>query len=93
VKKQIASLSPHQSAKVVGILYFVCTLPFVLFGAFALLFPSSHESSFPFGFMFFAPVIYGVLGYLFFALFCWVYNQVAKRVGGVEFTVVELPEA
>ena len=93
MKKQITSLSPHQSAKVIGILYAVCALPFALFGAFGLLFASGNAPTFPFGFMIFAPFIYGVFGYVFFALFCWVYNHVAKRVGGVEFTVLELPDA
>jgi hypothetical protein len=32
----------------------------------------------------FAPVFYGGLGFLFGALGAWVYNQIAKRLGGIQ---------
>ena len=33
------------------------------------------------------PILMLVLGFLFMALFCALYNLVARWVGGVEFTV------
>jgi hypothetical protein len=33
------------------------------------------------------PFIYGVIGYPLAALTCWIYNLIAKSVGGIEFTV------
>jgi hypothetical protein len=43
------------------------------------------------GFVFiFAPLIYGIIAYLMFGLFAWVYNFVAQRFGGIEFTTTEI---
>jgi hypothetical protein len=39
-----------------------------------------------------APVLYGVMGYLMFGLMCLLYNFVAKRFGGIEFTTKEIGE-
>jgi hypothetical protein len=30
------------------------------------------------------PLLYGVMGFIFGAVFAWIYNVVAKRVGGIE---------
>ncbi|KAF7786356.1 hypothetical protein PRUB_a0895 [Pseudoalteromonas rubra] len=45
--------------------------------------------SFPFLFFAFAPIFYGVMFYFMQRLFCWVYNLVAKKVGGFEFETSE----
>ena len=97
MKKQIATISAHQSAKVLAILYVILTLPFCLIGIIGYIVsmlgaspdPASPGPTFPFGLLIFMPIIYGSMGYVFFAIFCWVYNFVAKRVGGFEFTVTE----
>jgi hypothetical protein len=31
------------------------------------------------------PVLYPVMGFLMTALWCWLYNVIAKRIGGIEF--------
>jgi hypothetical protein len=93
MRKQVTHLSPHQSAKVVAVLYVVCTLPFALFGVLGLIFGWSTTARFHSAIFIFVPLIYGVIGYILFALFCWVYNHVAQRIGGIEFSVEELPDA
>jgi len=30
------------------------------------------------------PILYGAMGFVFGAVFAWIYNVVAKRVGGIE---------
>ena len=46
------------------------------------------------GLMFiFMPFLLGVFGYLFGALFCWLYNQVAQRIGGIEFSLEDVEES
>ena len=35
------------------------------------------------------PFIYGILGYPLAAAMCWVYNIIAKGMGGIEFTLEE----
>ncbi|MBN2454405.1 hypothetical protein JXB11_02565 [Candidatus Woesearchaeota archaeon] len=32
-----------------------------------------------------APIGYGIMGFLFGALYAWMYNILAKRIGGIEF--------
>jgi hypothetical protein len=31
------------------------------------------------------PIIFGVLGFLFSAFSCWLYNKVAEQLGGISF--------
>ncbi|HEY6395554.1 MAG TPA: hypothetical protein VIX12_09065 [Candidatus Binataceae bacterium] len=35
------------------------------------------------------PIGYGICGFIGVAIFCWLYNEVAKRIGGVEFEIGE----
>ena len=92
MKKQITHISPHQTSKIMAVLYVIFTLPFMVVGIFTLLFSDSPESSFSLFFIA-APIIYGVLGYVFTILGCWIYNFVAKRLCGFEFTAADQPTA
>ena len=92
MKKQISRISPHQTSKVVALLYVALTIPFMLIGIAITIF-SQAPIHFPFMFFIFAPVIYGVLGYIFAGLGCLIYNVIAKFVGGFEFTVIEKNES
>jgi hypothetical protein len=38
----------------------------------------------------FMPILMGIIGFLMMLLCCWLYNVVAKWVGGIEFTVEEV---
>ncbi len=93
MKKQISRISPHQSSKVIAVIYGVITLPIVLIGIAAYLFANPGKTITPFLFMIFAPVIYAIVGYLFFGLFCLVYNLAAGWVGGMEFETTDEPDA
>ncbi len=99
MKKQISRISPHQTSKVVALLYVVFTIPFMLIGIAITIFsqapitPGGQPSHFPSMFFIFAPVIYGVLGYIFAGLGCLIYNVIVKFVGGFEFTVIEKGES
>jgi hypothetical protein len=84
---QITRFAVHQTAKVVALLYLCFTIifiPFFLTVAFA-----GEDLGAMRWFFLFAPVVYGVLGYLFTAFACVLYNVLAKRVGGIEFTLVD----
>lgn len=92
MKRQIAHISPHQTSKLIAVLYAIFTLPFTAIGVFNLLFGDSSEPTFSLFFIA-APVVYGIAGYVITVLGCWVYNFAAKRLGGLEFTVTDLPNA
>jgi len=44
------------------------------------------------GFAFIVPLLYAMGAYLGTAISAWIYNFVAKRVGGFEFTTAEVAE-
>lgn len=89
MKKQITHISPLQTAKVFALLYFIITLPFA--ALMALCFSMSPASShFPVAMIFIAPFAYAILGFIFTVFGAWVYNLVARWVGGIEFTTAEV---
>ncbi|MEO8089771.1 MAG: hypothetical protein ABI703_05705 [Gemmatimonadales bacterium] len=72
-----------QTAKVVGVLYTlvgVVALPFILIAAMY----SPNKNALGTGFAFALPIIYGVVGFIFTAIGCAIYNFVAGLVGGIE---------
>ena len=90
MKKQITRISPHQTSKIVAILYFACMLILVPIGIIMLL--VGGKEKYMGLFFIIAPVLYGVVGYLMFGIAYLLYNFIAKRFGGVEFTVTEVNE-
>ena len=88
MKKQIVNISPFQTAKVIALLYLVISLPFVVL--FAITFSFSPNPKAPMmGMLIFMPIIYMVFGFIFTIIGAWVYNIVAKWVGGIEYTTSE----
>ena len=95
MKKQITNVSPVQTAKVFAALYFVITAPFaIIFGLIAAV--SSIFATTPMpgtGFSIAAavviPFLYAIFGFIFAVFGAWVYNFVAKHIGGIEFTTTE----
>jgi hypothetical protein len=90
MRKQLIRVAPRQTAKVMAVLWFLFTLPFVLL--MSLVFMKAHGPKPPVGFVLLMPVFYAVFGYIFTLIGAWLYNVVAKRVGGIEFTTEEVAE-
>jgi hypothetical protein len=89
MKKQITSISPFQTAKVMALLYFAVSLPFiVLMGLMFSFMPGPKPPMM--GMMFAMPFFYLIFGFVFTIICAWVYNLVAKWVGGIEFTTSEI---
>ena len=82
---QIKHFSVHQTSKVVALAYFCLTLVLVPVFVVMMLNVRGPEK----WFFVLAPLVYALIGYVFTALACFIYNFLAKRVGGIEFTVVE----
>ncbi|HYT93511.1 MAG TPA: hypothetical protein VEL76_32635 [Gemmataceae bacterium] len=72
-----------QTAKVFGILYALMGLVIVPFFIFTAL-VSPKQQGFGLGFALALPILYGVLGFVFTAIACALYNWVAGMVGGIE---------
>jgi hypothetical protein len=85
MKTRITHFSVHQNAKVIAVLFAVCSLvffvPFVLIMAFAT--PDGVRP--PIGMFLAMPVFYLISGYLSVAFGCYAYNRLQKYIGGLEF--------
>jgi hypothetical protein len=88
MKKQIVQVSILQSAKVMAALYFVISIPIALLMMIpAMLSPAPGMGV---GMLILMPVFYTLFGFLFSLFGAWIYNLVAKRIGGFEFQTVEI---
>ena len=86
---QITRFSLFQTAKVVGGVYFVgACVGAVLFFLMSLVSPANRP---PYGLVFIvlAPFLYALVGFIFTFILAWVYNLVARFVGGIEYTTTE----
>ncbi|HEY6418641.1 MAG TPA: hypothetical protein VIX59_06520 [Candidatus Binataceae bacterium] len=87
--QQIRSISILQTAKVFGVLYFVFGLLFALIilvvGFRVRTGGPNIRMHPPLLLLVLAPILYGVVAFVGSAVMGWIYNQVAKRIGGIEF--------
>ena len=88
MKKQVVHVSVLQSSKVMAVLYLVLSLPMVLIMAIPTMMAGGEGISL--AMLIFAPIIYTVVGFIFTAIGAWIYNLVAARIGGFEFTTTEV---
>ena len=90
MRKQIVYISPLQGAKVFAALFFVTTLPFVLFMLATFAAVPGPKPPFFIGFMLAMPFLYALFGFLLVLFGAWAYNAIAKRLGGFEFISTEV---
>jgi len=88
MKKQVVSVSILQNAKVMAALYLVLSIPFTLL----MIIPAlvGQGAGVSVAMLILMPVLYTLMGFVFTLVGAWVYNVVAARVGGFEFTTVEV---
>jgi|GEM_PF-1191585 len=83
MKQRIRRISPHETGKVIGIVYAILSLFLIPFMILIALFdPNTPFASI--WIVFLAPLVYAVVGYVSSALFALLYNVVAGMVGGIE---------
>lgn len=88
MKKQIVNVSVVQSAKVLAVLYMVISLP--VLAVMALIGAVSGNIGSAIAMLLVAPLVYGLLTFLCTGLMAWLYNLVARRVGGLEFSTEDM---
>jgi hypothetical protein len=87
VKQQIIHVGKLQAAKVAAVLYLILSIPF----AAAMMLAATRGGAGPgWGMFFLVVVMYVLAGAVFSFLGAWLYNGVARLIGGIEFTVVEV---
>lgn len=96
MKIQIARLSPHQNAKVFGILMGAMTLIVAIPMFFVMLsIPTGVDRNGnpmappPAWLVLLLPFVYVLMGYLMVIIACSLYNLVARFVGGIEYETRE----
>ncbi len=87
---QITRVSLFQTAKVIGALYFVGAIIGAVFFFVASLLSHAPKPPYAIVFIVLAPFLYALLGFVFTFIGAWVYNQVARVVGGIEYTTTEV---
>lgn len=95
-KRRVKKIGVLQTSLISAIIFFFISLIMVvpvmlimgIVGGF------SGNMGFAFGglLLIFMPVMYAVMGFLMTALWCWMYNVIAKRIGGIEIEVEVMEE-
>jgi hypothetical protein len=85
MRQRVRRFGVGQTAKVAGVLYALMGLVAVpIFLVATLVAPSEAEVGLGIGFALLLPLLYGLLGFVFTAIGCIIYNLVAGWVGGIE---------
>lgn len=97
--KRLKKIEPVQLAKMLGVIYGLMSLVFVpfflIFSVIASMVPHMGPGPGPLpimlgigiGFMIFAPLLYGFIGFITGLIGACVYNLVAQWIGGIEVEV------
>ena len=87
MKQQIIHVGKLQAAKVAAAMYLILSIPLAALMMFA---PAREGGGFGWGMFFLVVVGYVLAGAVFSFLGAWLYNGVARLIGGIEFTVVDV---
>ncbi|WP_296948263.1 hypothetical protein [uncultured Massilia sp.] len=83
MKTRLVSISKLQTAKVMAALYLVISIPLALVSMIPLALQGQPVSVVM---LLLVPVLYTAIGFVFTFLGAWLYNGIAARIGGIEFT-------
>lgn len=84
MKKQIISITPEQTAKILIFIYLIFSVPIVFI---AVLLAYLNSGDMPIAAIFTALVLNTIIGFILLWLACHVYNWLAARVGGIEIDI------
>ena len=91
MKKQIVQVSVLQSAKVMAAVYLVTAIPVVVLAS--LFMSAVIPAGVSIAMLLMMPVAYALGAFIGAAFGAWIYNLVAARIGGFEFTTAEVVNA
>ena len=75
----------HSAALIVGIVYFI--LAVVCVPIFYVATRNAPNGGLPGAALIIGPIVYGIFGYVFTAIGCWLYNLIAGWTGGMVLTL------
>jgi len=88
VKIRIKNVGVAQCAKMIAGIYFIISLPIVALIMLAAM--AAGKASIGIGVLIITPFVYAFFSYLGGLLCAWIYNMVADRIGGFEYTTSEI---
>ena len=91
MKKQIVQVSVVQSAKVMAAVYLVTAIPVVILAS--LFMSAVMPAGVSIALLLVMPVAYAIAAFIGAVIGAWIYNLVAARIGGFEFTTAEVGTA
>jgi ABC-type sugar transport system permease subunit len=95
-KKRVKKIGILQTSLISAIIFFFLSLilvvPIMLIMGIAGGF--SDNMGFAFGglLLMFMPIMYAIMGFLMTAFWCWLYNVIAKKIGGIEIEFEAMEE-
>jgi hypothetical protein len=94
--KRISRIAPWSAGRLFAVIYFFISLlvviPMALIWSFAPI-PAASKPPFSPVVLLLLPFLYAGAGLLFVAFACAIYNLAAKFVGGLEISVIDVPDA
>jgi len=87
MKKQLKSISVHKTSLFLAVMYFIMGTILALFMLFVPM--KNNEEKI---FFLLVPFVYGIGGYLVISFVCMLYNFLAKKMGGIEFTLKDVDD-
>jgi hypothetical protein len=88
MKKQIVRVSLLHNAKLMAVIYCIVSVPLVALMTLPMLMQEGAGASLLA--IVFLPLLYTAFGFVLTLFGAWVYNGIAARIGGFEFTTVEV---
>jgi len=91
MKKQLIRISILQSSKILTVLYILMGFIYTFIGIPMIIFGGKPLKIMGIVYLF-MPIIMGIIGFVFFALFAAIYNLLAKWLGGFEVEIKNMDE-
>jgi hypothetical protein len=87
--RRVTRIAPWQAGKFFAVLYFIFGLIFAIPLALVSQAVPGSQGGIGIGFAIAIPFAYAIGGLIFVPLACWIFNLVAKFVGGLDFEVTD----
>ena len=84
---EIKSFKIVQTARLIAVLYAIGAAIVLVIVALISVLTGGRAGHLP-TFIFFTPIIYAIVSFIGTALMCWLYNQIAARIGGIAFELL-----
>lgn len=90
MKRRITHVAPVQAAKMFAAFSFLATLPFLVITMIPMVAMPAEVQPYVTPYLLLVPFFYALVAFIFAVLAAWLYNLVARFLGGLEVTAVDV---